>query len=141
MDDESYFTLDGSDSNGNDHYYSYEGLDVPESVRFKFSTKFPSKVLVWLALSEKGFSQPYIAKSKNAINAEIYIKECVSRLNKFINKHHNDGNYVFWPDLASSHYANATLLEYERLNIKFVPKSSNPPNVPQLRPIEIFGQF
>jgi transposase len=45
---------------------------------------------------------------------------------------------VFWPDLVSSHYPNATLLEYERLNIKFVPKSSNPPNVPQLRPIENF---
>ncbi len=57
---------------------------------------------------------------------------------KFINKHHSDGNFVFWPDLASSHYANATIAEFERLNIRVVPKDSNPPNCPQVRPIETF---
>jgi hypothetical protein len=95
--------------------------------------------MVWLAISSKGISRAFIVKSKNAINAEIYIKECLNkRLNKFIEKHHSDGKYIFWPDLASSHYANATQAEYVRLNIKVVPKTSNPPNVPQVRPIENF---
>jgi transposase len=77
--------------------------------------------------------------AKNAINSHIYIEECLNKtLINFIDKYHSDGNDIFWPDLASSHYSNATQAEYVRLNIKVVPKSSNPPNVPQLRPIENF---
>ena len=45
---------------------------------------------------------------------------------------------MFWPDLASAHYSKRSLEEMERLNIVVVPKSANPPNVPQLRPIENF---
>jgi hypothetical protein len=130
--------LDGTDNKQNDYYNCYEGLEVPEHVKYKFMTKFPSKVLVWVAISDRGFSKPYIHESKNAINADIYIKKCIKLLNEFINEYHEDRNIVFWPDLASSHYANATLAELERLNIKVVPKSINPPNVPQLRPIETF---
>jgi transposase len=130
--------LDGTDNKQNDYYNCYEGLEVPEHVKYKFMTKFPSKVLVWVAIIDRGFSKPYIHESKNAINTDIYIKKCIKLLNEFINKYHEDRNIVFWPDLASSHYANATLAELERLNIKVVPKSINPPNVPQLRPIETF---
>ncbi len=130
--------MDGTDNKQNDYYNCYEGLEVPEHVKYKFMTKFPSKVLVWVAIIDRGFSKPYIHESKNAINTDIYIKKCIKLLNEFINKYHEDRNIVFWPDLASSHYANATLAELERLNIKVVPKSINPPNVPQLRPIETF---
>ena len=45
---------------------------------------------------------------------------------------------MFWPDLASTHYSKRSLEQMERLNIDVVPKSANPPNVPQLRPIENF---
>jgi Na+/H+ antiporter NhaC len=61
----------------------YEGLEVPEHVKYKFMTKFPSKVLVWVAISDRGFSKPYIHESKNAINADIYIKQCIKLLNEF----------------------------------------------------------
>lgn len=44
---------------------------------------------------------------------------------------------MFWPDLATCHYAD-TLEELKQLNIKFVPKKEDPPNVPQLPPIEDF---
>jgi len=57
---------------------------------------------------------------------------------KFIKRYHSDQNFIFWPDLASAHYARETLAEFERLNITVIPKDSNPPNVPQLRQIEIF---
>jgi hypothetical protein len=139
MDDESYFTIDGSDTYGNDFYYTFHGLEVPEEVKYRFVSKFTPKVMVWLAISSKGISEPLIVKSKNAINSQIYIEECLNkRLIQFINKYHSNGNYIFWPDLASSHYSNATQAAYARLNIKVVPKSSNPPNVPQVRPIENF---
>jgi transposase len=44
---------------------------------------------------------------------------------------------MFWPDLASAHYANDTLVGLEELKIEDVPKE-NPSNVPQIRPIENF---
>ena len=138
MDDESYFTIDGCDTNFNTFFYSHPYLEAPESVKYRKVGKFPKKVLVWCAISPKGMSEPYIVKSGNAITARVYIKECLPKLVDFINKFHSKDNYVFWPDLASAHYAKATLEAYDKMNIEFVPKCANPPNVPQLRPIETF---
>jgi hypothetical protein len=45
---------------------------------------------------------------------------------------------VFWPDLASSHYAKHTLVRLEEFKIEYVPKDNNPPNVPQIRQIKNF---
>ena len=138
MDDESYFTTDGSDTNYNSFYYSHECMAAPEEVTHRSVGKFPKKVLVWMAISPKGRSEPYIVTSGNAVTAAVYIKECLPKLKKFIDTYHRNDNYIFWPDLAPAHYAKDTIKAYEELNIKFVPKILNPPNVPQLRPIEDF---
>ncbi len=53
----------------------------------------------------------------------------------FIKKH---SNYIFWPDLASSHYANSVLNYLRKQKINFVEKTENPANVPEARPIEDF---
>jgi hypothetical protein len=45
---------------------------------------------------------------------------------------------VFWPDLASAHYAKDTLVRLEIIRIEYVPKEEYPPDVPQIRPIENF---
>ena len=55
-----------------------------------------------------------------------------------IQKHHSDLKYIFWPDLASAHYAIDTVTWLTE-NVHYVPKRLNPPNVPQSRPIEISG--
>ena len=55
----------------------------------------------------------------------------------FIKKHHIGTKYVFWPDLASS-YARSVVDWLQSNNISFVPKESNPANVPEVRPIEDF---
>ena len=71
------------------------------------------------------------------VNADIYIKECLQkRLLPFIAQHNKP--VLFWPDLASSHYAKKTLIWYEANHVNFVAKSANPPNSPELRPIEQF---
>ena len=138
MDDESYFTTDGSDTNLNNNYYTHPSLELPDTIKYHPKAKYPQKVLVWVAISEKGISEPYIAPSGNAVTAAVYIKECLPKLVDFINKYHSNDNYVFWPDLASAHYAKLTLKAYEDMNVKYLPKDVNPPNVPQLRPIETF---
>jgi hypothetical protein len=77
--------------------------------------------------------------SGQAINKDVYIAKCLrARLIPFIKAYHENDEIVFWPDLASSHYAKDTIDFLKSNNIDFVDKSSNPPNAPELRPIEDF---
>jgi hypothetical protein len=143
IDDESYFPLSKCDMPGNDSFYTDDVKLTPPDVKFKKKKKFEKKVMIYLAISERGLSSVFIKRSKLAINAETYSNVCLKRyLFPFINKYHSDGNYVFWPDKASSHYANYTLDVLRENNILFVMKSINPTNLPQCRPIEdFFGQL
>ena len=139
IDDEKYFTLSGDNMPENRGYYTDNKQECPESVRFVGKTKFTPKMLMWIAISERGVSQPLFRRNNSeSINSAIYIDECLSqRLLPFLHKYHPDFEYVFWPDLASAHYAKATVAWMDE-NINFVPKNLNPPNVPQARPIENF---
>ena len=101
--------------------------------------KFEKNLLVWVAISPRGMSQSFIAPSGLSVNQDVYLNECVKkRLIPYIEKYHSDNNYVFWPDLASSQYANSVLTWLREKNVTFVEKEDNPPCVPELRPIENF---
>jgi len=86
-----------------------------------------------------GLSKPLFRRSKSvAINSSIYIDECLNkRLLPFIHEHHQDLDYIFWPDLASAHYSMESTTRMNE-NVNYVTKDINPPNVPQARPIENF---
>ena len=142
LDDEKYFLFKGDQMPGNSGFYTDDIKECPDDVKFKGKEKFPQKVLVWLAISEKGLSEPFIATSKSfSINQNTYLKKCLQeRLLPFINNKFQNENYIFWPDLASSHYADS-VVQWMENNINFVPKDSNPPNVPQARPIENFWGY
>jgi hypothetical protein len=122
LDDEIYFTFDGSNMEGNDNYYTNDKPNCPDSVRFVGKEKFPPKVMVWAAIYKCGVSKPLIRRSKSeAVDSDIYIKECLEkRLLPFICEHHQDSNYIFWPDLASCHYSKQTVAWMDE-NVKFVP--------------------
>ena len=99
--------------------------------------KFEPKVMIWMALSSKDVSDVYVHKSKQAVRQATYLDECINkRLLPFIEKYHHDGNYIFWPDLASAHYSTAVQQRLEEKNVPFVSREDNPPNVHQARPIE-----
>lgn len=139
MDDEKYFTFSNSSLAGNAGFYTDDIKTTPQEVRYAAKMKYEPKVLVWIAISESGLSQPFMSPSKGfAVNSEVYQKKCLPKLKKFIRTYHTDGKYRFWPDLASCHYSNTTLNWLEREDIRFVPKHCNPPNVPKARPIEDF---
>ena len=72
------------------------------------------------------------------MDIDVYIRKCLPKLLKFIEEHHLGDKYIFWPDLASSHYANKTSAWLNEQKVPFVPKVANPPNVPKARPIEDF---
>jgi hypothetical protein len=76
-------------------------------------------------------------KGGYAINSAAYIRILPRTVVPFIRA--NQGNqYWFWMDLASAHYANATLAFLQQEKIRFVPKDANPPSVASLWPVEDF---
>lgn len=139
LDDESYFTLSNSSLSGNDRFYSDDLEKTPDDVKNKYKAKYEEKVLCYLAISPRGSSKALFFKSGLAVNQYVYKDECLAKsLVPFIKQQYPDGGYVFWPDLASSHYAK-TVQEYlNAQNVHFVPKNINPANVPKVRPIEDF---
>jgi hypothetical protein len=57
-----------------------------------------------LAISEKDRLEPVIMDSGLAINSDRFVNLCLkTNLKIFIENNHSDGQYVFWPDLASAH--------------------------------------
>ena len=139
LDDESYFTLTGSQQEG--FYISAaDKNNVPDELRLKYRQKFCPKMLVWAAVSKRGISSLLIRKSNSlALNSTIYVNECLKKhLLPFLSTVYPRGHYIFWPDLASCHYACATLEWLESKKIPFIPKEKNPPCAPQIRPIERF---
>ena len=59
-------------------------------------------------------------------------------LKPFLENFHQGENVLFWPDLATSHYAKITQEKLKAMKIKFIARDANPPNLPMCRPIEHF---
>ena len=138
IDDESYFTLSHSTIGGNNIFYTSNIDNTPPNVKFSTKKKFEKKVLVWIAIGPNGWSEPLIKDSNFAINGRVYLEECIKkRLIPYIRANY-DNDYVFWPDKASSHYANDVINHLRQEGIHFVAKEDNPANVPEARSIEDF---
>ena len=131
LDDESYFTLSNSTLAGNNCYYSDDVKTTPDEIKHNLKSKYEEKVLIWIAFSSKGISKPFFVPSKQAINQDVYLDECIRlRLIPFIRKH---PNHIFRPDLASSHYAKKVINYSREQKVNFVEKVDNPANVPEAR--------
>lgn len=132
--DESYVIGDFSQLPGVSYYRAKWRFGVRHQFKYQGLVKFPKKYLIWQAICSCGKrSKSYIAKG--SMNTDIYVKECLQkRLLPFVKSHRV--NTIFWPDLASCHYSKKTVKWYKLNHINFVPKDSNPPNCPELRPIE-----
>ena len=72
LDDESYFTKTHSTINGNDNFYS-DNIDfAPANVKFRRKHKYEKKLLVWMVMSPRGISEPFIMASGNAVDQFDY---------------------------------------------------------------------
>ena len=82
---------------------------------------------MYIAFSPKGTSKLLFFQNGLAVNQYVYRDECLTKsLVPFLRKHHSDGRFVFWPDLASPRYAKTVLEFLQAENVPFVPKSINP---------------
>lgn len=134
MDDETYVKLDFKQIPGHKYYVSNFRGSVPNKYKFVLVDKFAPKMMIWQGICSCGRkSRAYVVRGN--MNQDVYIKECLTkRLLPFIRSH--DCSCIFFPDLASCHYARATLAWYNANTIAFVGKNMNPPNCPEFRPIE-----
>ena len=67
-----------------------------------------------------------------AIDQCVYLEKCLkAKLVPFIQRYHSKSNYVFWPDLASSHYAETVIDYFIENSINHVDKVDNPANLPE----------
>ena len=140
MDDESYFPFKHDQIPGNVGFYTMNKENTPPIIKYSPKTKFPKKMLVWIAISESGHSRPFFVPSRGSINGEVYRRECIeARLVPFLEKHHSDGDYIFWPDLASAHYAQQPRISFERKISILSQKSQTHPIPPSFIQLKIFG--
>lgn len=134
MDDETYVYADTAQIKGIDHYYAKTRLDVPDKNKFKYLDKYAEKYLVWQGICSCGLKTKSFV-TKGTITADLYLDMCLQKkLLPFIRKHRSP--LVFWPDLASAHYAHKVLAWLQSEGIEYVPKPFNPPNCPEIRPVE-----
>ena len=91
---------------------------------------------MWQAICSFGlYTKPYVLRG--SLNKHLYIMECLEKRLLPLYKQHLTPP-LFWPDLATIHYAKQTIDWFEDNNVKYVPKLCNPPNCPELRPMEKF---
>lgn len=117
-------------------YTKKEGEVVDDSVSSIEVGKFDPKVLVWQAICSCGLRTSTFC-TQGTLTAVLYEKECLKKLLLPIYRMH-DIPPLFWPDLATAHYAKTTQEWLKKEGIQYVPKDMNPPNCPQLRPIETY---
>jgi hypothetical protein len=105
MDDETYVPRDPADVPGRQFYHTSDRNRVKDEQRFKATAKFTEKWLIWQAVDCDGHvSRPYV--HIGTMTKETYLIECLQkRLIPFIKKYHKKERILFWPDLASCHYA------------------------------------
>ena len=139
LDDESYFPLNGAEMPGNSGFYTTNKAETPSDIKFKRRDKFPEKVMIWAVISKEGIGKIQVFKKQESMNGQMYREKCLPLMLKFVDENYDSRDQVvFWPDLATCHYTKENLDYLESEGIYTVPKNLNPPNAPQIRPIEMF---
>ena len=134
QDDETYLKCDFQQMPGQEFYSRRVGKFVDNKFKCKYVDKFAKKYMIWQAICSCGRrTSPYVITG--TLKSSEYIKECLNKRLLPMYRQHNVSP-LFWPDLASIHYSRDTISWYEENNVAFVRKIHNPPNSPELRPIE-----
>ncbi|XP_047996380.1 uncharacterized protein LOC125234214 [Leguminivora glycinivorella] len=134
MDDETYVKKDMKTLPGPQFYTCAASEDIPEKHKCVAFEKFAPKILVWQAICSCGLKSSSFFTT-GTINGDVYRQECIKKRILPLYRRHALPP-IFWPDLASAHYAKATLNLLDAENVSYIAKIMNPPNCPELRPIE-----
>ncbi len=107
---------------GNTSYYRDSDVTRPDEDRFWSVEKYPKKLMVGIAKSDRGISEHFFCPPWMSWNGEIcygeYIKRC-------LDEYHADRVYYYWPDLAASQDAHAKINLCQERNVANIPRSVN----------------
>lgn len=134
MDDETYVKTDNRQLPGQEFYSQIKGYSVNNKFKFVKVDKFAKKFLVWQAICSCGLRTSTFITS-GTMKSENYQKECLQKRLLPLYKQHTVPP-IFWPDLASCHYSAINRNWYEVNEVDYVRIPQNPPNSPEIRPIE-----
>lgn len=115
MDDETLIKADFRQHPDQKYYVARKRGGVLKIYKYKKMDKFARKYMVCQGICTCGrVTKPFV--TTGTCNKEIYIKECIEkRLVPLYNSHNIPP--VFWPDLATCHYAGDTIACYDRNGI------------------------
>ena len=102
MDHETYFSFKNNSCVTNKGFYTSDKKQTSSELLFAKKDKFPKKMMLWLAISSGGMSDPVFVEG-NAMNGDFYEKNCVPLVKKFITTHHRGKKVIFRADLATAH--------------------------------------
>ncbi|XP_065658516.1 uncharacterized protein LOC136083035 [Hydra vulgaris] len=120
-------------------FYTADPSQCSDQVRHNLCKKYEDKLLVSCCISPHGISPLYIHHSKQAINQYTYKEILEKTLLPLVSEYYKkDNEFIFWPDLALSHYAKSVIDFLKLKKIKVVPNDINPANVLEARSIENF---
>ena len=120
IDDEKYLTLTNESISTNRGFYVSDSSVTPSEVKFK---RTHQKSWLEQLCPKKAPQKLSVAKETQAINEITYLKQYIKdRLTPFINRYHNIEQVLFWPDLASSHYAAMMTKSFDEQNNNFVSR-------------------
>ena len=75
MNFEKFSCFDGENMPNSARYYTDDKSKLLGDVSFIKKNNYPKKILMWVAISNRGMSIPYFRPSKSvAVNTEIYLE-------------------------------------------------------------------
>ena len=96
IDNERYFTFSNDKMPQNVGFNAFDKEHASDNVKYKIKQNYSRKVFVWLTLSSKGISTPFIGTTKGSvITADIYINKYLSQLCSFVEEHDADDKLRF----------------------------------------------
>ena len=94
--------------------------------------------LFGLLFHQRAYAEPLILENAT-MKQFLYKDQCIQeRLIPILKKYQHNKNYMFWPDCASSHYANSVTKFLNEKKIQYVDRDRNPASLPKCRSIENF---
>ena len=136
--DEKMFTIDPVSNTRTDRFISPKIIeDVPENVKFKFTTKHPAGVMVFGAVASNGLKMPPVfIKAGLKVNTDVYMNILKDHVLPWMKTNFGAHQHViFQQDGAPCHTSKRTQA-WLKENMEFWPKDIWPPSSPDLNPLD-----